>query len=120
MQGNRLGESARDPASATRRYEDFKCSHLDTKEACQAEGITFVPMVVEAVGGGWGSEACTVWTELAKTSALASGELPSCAAVHLLQSLSITLHRENARAVLRRIVNSSNLSKLHACTLAAT
>ena len=61
-------------------------------------------MIVEAVGGGWGKMARCVWSELAKTYALASGELATentCATM-LQQRLSMTLHRENARACLRR------------------
>ena len=86
------------------RYEDFKCSYKDTRTQCEAQGITFIPMIMEAVGGGWGKMARCVWTELAKTSALASGELAtdSTCAILLQQRLSMTLHRENARACLRR------------------
>ena len=88
----------------TARYEDYKCSHNDAKADCQAQGISFIPMIVEAVGGGWGKMARCVWSELAKTYALASGELATentCATM-LQQRLSMTLHRENARACLRR------------------
>ena len=86
------------------RYEDFKCSYRDTHSTCQSQGITFIPMVMEAVGGGWGTMARGVWSELAKSSALASGEFQterSCA-IMLRQRLSMTLHRENARACLKR------------------
>ena len=86
------------------RYEDIKCEHEDTHSQCLAQGITFIPMVMEAVGGGWGKQARSVWSELAKTSALATGELEtstSCA-VMLQQRLQMTLHRENARACLQR------------------
>jgi hypothetical protein len=85
-------------------YEDFKCSYKDTKSLCNSQGITFIPMVMEAVGGGWGQEARRVWSELAKKSALAMGEFASdhdCA-ILLRQQLSMILHRENARACLRR------------------
>ena len=90
--------------TVTRRYEDFKSSHKDTRAECEAQGFAFTPMVVEAVGGRWGEAARSVWTELAKKSVLAMGELEtkrSCAAM-LMQRLSLTLHRENARACLRR------------------
>jgi len=99
-----LGDSARDPGAVLSRYEDFKCMHLDTKVQCQGQGINFLPMVIEAVGGGWGAVARSVWTELAKSSALATGELTteSASAIMLHQRLSMTLHRENARACLRR------------------
>jgi len=50
----------------TDRYQDFKCSHNSTQADCQAQGISFIPMVVEAVGGGWGKMARCVWSELAR------------------------------------------------------
>ena len=88
-----LTDCIRDPDAATTEYEDFKCS--------------YVPMVVEAVGGGWGKVARGVWSELAKTSALAIGELETerTSTIMLRRRLSMTLHRENARACLRRIVH---------------
>ena len=70
-----MSDSARDPEAAVVRYEDHKRSHQDTLQQCQSEGISFFPMVVEAVGGGWGKVARGVWSMLAKSSALASGEL---------------------------------------------
>ena len=112
--------SARDGQSVLLRYEDAKCSHMDTKAHCAAEGITFVPMVVDAVGGGWGPEAQRVWGELAKSQALAAGESSSTTGPRLLQSLAIVLHRENARAVLRRSPRPSDPTSLRraAATLA--
>ena len=69
----------------------------------QQQGITFIPMVIEAHGGGWGRVARGVWAELAKSSALATGELQTehSSAIMLRQRLSMTLHRENAHACLR-------------------
>ena len=60
-----LTDSIRDPDAATIKYEDFKCSYKDTASQCQDQGMSFVPMVVEAVGGGWGKVARGVWSELA-------------------------------------------------------
>ncbi len=99
-----LSDAARDPDSVTAKYEDFKSSYQDTKSQCQSQGFSFIPMVMEAVGGGWGKMARCVWSELAKTSALATGELETekTCAIMLRQRLSMTLHRENARACLRR------------------
>ena len=99
-----LAASARDADEVLTKYEDFKCTYKDTKTLCQSQGMTFTPMIMEAVGGGWGKIARGVWSELAKSSALATGELEttnSCA-VMFRQRLSMTLHRENARACLRR------------------
>ena len=99
-----LADLAMDADAAASKYEDFKCSFKDTRNLCQNQGITFIPMMMEATGGGWGKTARSVWSELAKSSALASGELESesACAVMLRQRLSMTLHRENAHACLRR------------------
>ena len=99
-----VSDSARDPGAVLKQYEDFKCSHLDTRAQCREQGITFIPMIVEAVGGGWREAAKGVWWKLAKTSALAFGELQTnhLASLLLRQRLSMTLHRKNARACLRR------------------
>ena len=85
-------------------YEGFKEGYLDTKTACAADVITVIPMVVDTCDGGWDSQACTIWEELAKTTALATGEIASLVSMHLSQSLSIVVCRENAQAVLRRAV----------------
>ena len=105
LRNSAISDSVRGPDAALTRYEDFKCSHQDTKAQCQSQGITFIPMVMEAVGGGWGKVARGIWSELAKSSALASGELQTecTCAVMLRQRLSMTLHRENARSCLRRL-----------------
>jgi len=99
-----VAASSQDSGAVCSKYEDFKCSYKDTKTLCQGQGITFIPMIVEATGGGWGKMARCVWSELAKSSALATGELESnsTCAIMLHQRLSMTLHRENARACLRR------------------
>ena len=62
----------------------------------------FHSFICEADGGGWGPAAHKVWSELAKTKAVLTGEQNSSVANRLLQSLGLILHRENARAVLRR------------------
>ena len=98
-----LSDAVQDPARITTRYEDLKCSYKDTRDACLAQGISFIPMVVEATGGGWGKSARCVWPKLAKSSSLSRGELAteSTCAIHFLQRLSMIVHRGNARACLR-------------------
>jgi hypothetical protein len=63
-------------------------------------------MVVEASGGGWGAEARKVWAAIAKAGELLSGEKAAVVAERLLQNMAIVLHRENARAILRRAVGA--------------
>ena len=97
-----VARSAIDAGAATLAYEDHKREHLQTQELCQQEGITFIPLIAEADGGGWGPQAHKVFNELAKITSSTTGEPESLVAGHLLQSLGLILHRENARAILRR------------------
>ena len=79
-------------------------------------------MIMEATGGGWGKEARAVWIQLAKAASIRSGEPESKQAVRLLERLSFALHKENARAVMRRLAppgaNLSTSSHALAATLA--
>ena len=97
-----VARSTEDVSIATKIYEDSKRSHLNTEAMCREEGVIFIPVIGEADGGGWGPEAHKVWNELAKHKAIASGEQVSTVVGKLLQSLSLILHRENARSILRR------------------
>ena len=103
-------DSVLDGASCTRAYEDFKREFLNTHARCEEEGISFLPLVVEAHGGGWGQEAHKVWAQLAKTKCSVTGERESIVVCHLLQRLGVILHRENARSILKRwpIVNQDS------------
>ena len=98
-----VAASTQNAASATSQYEDFKRAHLDTERQCVSEGITFKPMIIEAVGGAWGADASKILSHLAKDKAIASGEKCETVLTHLIQDLGIILHRENARAVLKRL-----------------
>ena len=113
-----VSKSAEDGSTATNHYEDYKRSYLDTEKICQEEGITFVPLVCEADGGGWGKAAHRVWSELAKHKSFLTGEHSSIHATRLLQSLGLILHRENARAIIRRFPR--NISWDHSQLLAAS
>ena len=99
--------SAQDAASPLRAYEDFKRTHLDTHRTCAAEGITFIPVIAEADGGGWGTEAQKVFYNLAKAKTSLTGETKNTHLSQLYQSLGFILHRENARSILRRCVVST-------------
>ena len=101
-----VNRSALDGTAATREYEQFKRSHLDTEASCREQGITFIPVICEADGGGWGPEGHKVWSELAKHKSVITGEHSSIIVTRLLQSLGLILHRENARSILRRYPSS--------------
>ena len=102
MRSSNLARSLLDASSRVRAYEDFKCTHLDTRNTCISEGLGFIPLVAEAVGGAWGPSATKVFASLAKTKSNFSGEAKNTIVRQLYQHLGILLHRANARAVLRR------------------
>ena len=97
-----LEQTAADGSSCLSTYELYKNSFLDTAAHCASEGIAFLPMVVEAHSGAWGPAASKVWLKLGKAVALMSGESTAVEALRARQNLGLTLHRETARAILRR------------------
>ena len=103
-----VNKSAEEGSSAVKAYEDTKRSYLNTEAICQEEGITFIPIICEADGGGWGPAANRVWSVIAKNKSVRSGEDDSTTIAHILQSLGLILHKENARSILRRSPNSAS------------
>ena len=83
--------SAQNSSSATEAYERLKRSYLNTEENCRAEGISFIPVICEADGGGWGPAAHKIWSELVQTKAFLTGEQNSTVANRLLQSRPYTV-----------------------------
>ena len=72
-------------------------------------------------GGGWGRDARHAFAVLAKQVADATGEEAAKVAAQHAQRLSTLLHKETARAVLRRLVSPWGVSaaRLAAGTAAA-
>ena len=97
-----INDTIRDRSAAITAYEQFKRDHHNTENDCTSQGITFIPMVIEAAGGGWAPSAERVLSELAKNKTTVSGELRNTTLSHFHQTLGLTLHRENARSILRR------------------
>ena len=63
---------------------------------------------MEACGGGWGPTAVATFRKLGALHASRLGMSASDGAEQLFQALSVALQRENARAVLRRLAESSD------------
>ena len=97
-----LEQTSADGKSSLTSYEHYKNSYLDTAAHCASEDISFIPMVVEAHSGAWGPAATKVWLRLGKAISLVSGESAAVEALRARQNLGLTLHRETARAILRR------------------
>lgn len=103
LRGDLVVSSAEASGTAAERYEEHKRQFLDTARRCSDAGVAFVPMVAEAHGGSWGREARRAFAVLAKRAADAAGEEPALVAAEHAQRLSLLLHKETARAVLRRL-----------------
>ena len=108
MRGSVLSASAAAGASAATNYELRKKSHHNTEQLCAGQGLQFIPLVVESCGGGWGPTALTTFRKLGALHAARLGLSASEGAEQLFQALSVALQRENARAVLRRLPESSD------------
>lgn len=103
LRADRIAESAVTPGAVWSRYEDFKRGHQGTASECRAVGLEFLPFVAEAHGGGLGLTARRVCARVAKAAAARDGEEVEAAAAGIARSISSSIHRENARAVLRRL-----------------
>ena len=92
-----------DPGAVFGAYEAFKRSFLNTEASCAEQGLKFLPFVVEAHGGGLAAGARRVCAFIAKSSAAQNADEVDSHSAELLRRITISVHRENARAVLRRL-----------------
>ena len=100
-QSGLLREAAFAPELLFERYERQKREHLRTGGLCEGAGFKFVPMIIEAHGGGWSPTARRVLDWIAGELAAASGEDKGTVSLRVAQRISCILHRENACAILR-------------------
>ena len=101
-------QAAENPSSIVLEYEDFKKNHRPpgtddtTLNRCNANNLTFIPLVSEAHSGAWGNPAKTVINFIAQHTSAIHSESKDAASLMIAERLSSTLHRENARAILKR------------------
>ena len=103
LRADRVEQVASGSADILAEYADFKDSFKDTKEKCQAQGIDFVPLVIEAHGGGWGAPLRSVACFLAAQQKATGEWCRESTALRTAQRISTALQRANARAILRRL-----------------
>ena len=112
MQSSLLRQSADDPTSVVVSYEQRKKDFipqgetLSTESLCSRQGFHFTPMVSDAHGGGMGKDFRVVTDAIGKQAAAVSGHRSDFHSFLIAQRISVTLHRENARAILRRRVEN--------------
>ena len=108
---DRVRASADNPEAMLADYDDFKRNFhpphedLATEALCRQQGFRFTPMVFEAHGGGWSKSARQTLDYIAKQIGTASKERHEVSSLALAQRLSISLQRDNARAIFRRLVD---------------
>jgi hypothetical protein len=91
--GVRVGEAAK-------VYEDT-VKNPRYKFMCAEAGMDFIPMVVDCFGA-WGPSANEAFALLSKAAASHENVSGNRANGHILRSMSVTLQRHNARALLAR------------------
>ena len=94
-----LKRASVEAGAAAADYES-KVKEPKSKEACNAQGLEFVPMVVE-VFGSWGKQALPVIKFISQAVALHKRMSFELVDIYLRQNASIVLQRHNARALLR-------------------
>ena len=74
----------------------------DYLQACEREGISFIPLPVETLGG-WHKKAVEQFRKLARAQARSTGKEEEDAIRHLFQRLGVLLVKGNAALLLNRI-----------------
>ena len=85
-------------------YETVKNQFHGTADACKAQGFAFTPMVMESHSGACSLQMRRVIDFIAQRQASMTSKSDELASLRIAQRISISLQRENARAVLRRRV----------------
>ena len=111
LRSDRIQHVAQGSADVLAEYADYKRTYKDTQTKCQEQGIEFVPLVIEAHGGGWGAQLRQAVGFLAIQQKAAGEWCREGAPVRIAQRISTSLQRENARAVLRRLSATGQLAE---------
>ena len=97
---DRLDSSITTPGYTLTMAFNNKCR--DYLEPCEREGLSFIPLPVETLGG-WHEKAAEQLKKLARAQARASGKEEDDAIRHLFQRLGVMLVKGNAALILNRI-----------------
>ena len=97
---DRLVKSAETPGHTLTEAFNKKCNQ--TLLACEREGIVFIPLPVETLGG-WHDRAVDQLRKLARAQARNTGKEEDEAIRHLFQRLGVLLVRGNAALFLNRV-----------------
>ena len=104
-----LAQAGQTALAAANQYAELKAAHLNTARACSAQGLNFVPLVVESTGA-WSQSASKILLLISRAVAARTNSDAAQLHAELLQELSVLLRSHHARAVLRRRAESSEQS----------
>ena len=102
MRADLVERTAESPTVVFEEYETFKRSFQHTDKQCTDQGFQFTPMILDAHSGAWSSSARAVLGWVAQGVAAVWGDSVEAVSLRVAQRISMSLHQENARAVLRR------------------
>ena len=105
LRSSHLSSASPSVADVFHEVEQRKRAFQDTASHVAERGATFCPLVLEACGGGWSQAFRSVVAWISSESRTARGhatDAPRDISLRIAQRISCTLHRENARAILRR------------------
>ena len=101
-----LAQAGQQALSAASQYAVVKAAHLNTSQVCAAQGVRFVPLVVESTGA-WEPNASKTLQLFSRAAAARTGADAGLLHANLLQELSVLLRSHHARAALRRRAEAS-------------
>jgi hypothetical protein len=93
-------------AAAAEAYARHKEHHLHTAQACEQQGVKFVPLIAESTGT-WDPSTLKILKHVAHAAAAKTGEESAVCYNQLLQELGTTIRSFRARAALRRRFEAS-------------
>ena len=96
-----LVPAADTPLSAANSYDYRKRHHLDTEAACAAQGVQFIPLVMETTGT-WSLQASKFLKQFATVVASRLCKDRDSVLQEILQGAVVAVRRVNTRAVLKR------------------
>ena len=94
--------TAQSPEGVFARCEERKNTFQQTLQQCTEQGSDFMPVVFKAHTGAWSGRARIFFDFLARSQLMKHRFVRECPWLRMPQRISITLHRENTRAILRR------------------
>ena len=90
-----LAQAGQTASAAANQYAELKAAHLNTARVCSAQGLNFVPLVVESTGA-WSQSASKILLLISRAVAARTNSDAAQLHAELLQELSVLLRSHHA------------------------